>query len=145
MIQRIQTIHLLIAFLISGVCAYLIFGKEAFYDPYNFLIEIPHDQYQFSFRFLENSLFLVAGISFITIFLFKKRSVQRFFCILNQLFNLSIFTVLVYYIRNTDINTMSYQELFLLFTPLFSMIFTSLALAGIKKDEALIKSMDRLR
>lgn len=144
MIQRIQTIYLLLASLATGVCAFLVFKNEALGDPYNFLVEIPLEA-DISLRFLESSLIVVSFISFDSIFFFKSRKAQLFLCSLNQLFLFGIFLVMLYLTIDTDFKSIPYQQLLVLTTPLFATAFIALAIGGIKKDQALIKSMDRLR
>jgi len=143
-IQRIQTIHLLIASLITGICAYLVYDQSELGEPYNFLVEIPLEV-EISLRFLESSLLVTSFLSFIVIFLFKFRKTQLFFCSINQLLLFGIFLVMLYFTIDVDFRSIPYQQLLVLITPLFSVTFIALAIRGIKNDRALIKSMDRLR
>ena len=90
---------------------------------------------------------IATAISFITIFLYRKRWVQIRLCIANIviLFGTEIF-ILYYIIKlNTMFNdiSMTYSPIALL--PLVSLLFTFMAFRRIAADEALIKSLDRLR
>lgn len=86
---------------------------------------------------------LVALFSFITIFLYKKRKRQMRFC----RFNLFLLFLLIgsgvgfTLIDQTQPDLPHYGALF----PAFAFIFIWLALRGVRADEKLVRSMDRLR
>lgn len=136
MLQRIQTIHLFIAALLSGVLIFFVslWNDEAG-DPV-YVEEV----------LLALSLFLgSAFLSLITIFLFKNRKLQFVLGRVNILVN---FFLLGFFVYRTLIvpGEMNISEKGIgMFVPVISIVFLVLANKGIKKDEDLVKSVDRLR
>lgn len=121
MIQRIQTLYLLIAL---GLMAALFFGIYATYTPFVVLTAA------------------VCALLLLTIFLFKARKIQIRLCIYTSLILLGqqIWMGVVYYQNKADF-TFSVKTVF----PLVSIIFIILALRSIGSDEALVQSYNRLR
>lgn len=121
MIQRIQTLYLLIAL---GLMAALFFGIYATYTPFVVLTAA------------------VCALLLLTIFLFKARKIQIRLCIYTSLILLGqqIWMGVVYYQNKADF-TFSVKTVF----PLVSIIFIILALRAIGSDEALVQSYNRLR
>ncbi len=135
MLQRIQTVYLLIVIL---VMALLPFWSYAY-----LWIEI----YEGAFYIKNELLFYViffgsATLAFITIFLFKNRKLQFVLNRLNILINLFLLGVFVY--KVLTLSNIS-EKGFGLLLPVLAIIFLVLANKAIKKDENLIKSVDRLR
>jgi hypothetical protein len=95
---------------------------------------------------LAGLLLLIPLVSFLAIFLFKKRKLQLTFSItLIILILLLIFSITfysLYIIRNYNAEIIPGYKLIL---PVFMLICAFLAFRGIKKDVDLIKSYDRLR
>lgn len=91
-------------------------------------------------------LLLIPVLSIITIFLFKKRKSQLWFTISLLCLLLILICTTTYYalyiIRNFNTEMVSYIKLIL---PILMLICTYLAYRGIRKDEDLVKSYDRLR
>ncbi|MHC1704829.1 MAG: DUF4293 family protein [Tenuifilaceae bacterium] len=154
MIQRIQSVYLL---------AVVILISMFFFFPFaSFLLEQDMSTFHISIkglipnageqRVLLKVLPLVVLISLIilltlvTIFLYKKRMLQIRLSILIILFLLGLQGLLYYYISvssNMLGSTTKYSVIFVF--PVISAILTYLAIRGIAKDEALIRSLDRLR
>ncbi len=136
MIQRIQTIYLLIATAISlGL-------------PYGFSLYA--DENGDAVWAQDNMLYLglFAGsalLSFITIFLYKKRQNQFVVGRLNILLNFVLLGVLVYYSQILSGGTAVLEKGIGMIIPLVSIVFIALANKAIKRDEDLVKSVDRLR
>lgn len=90
---------------------------------------------------------LSAVLAFITIFLFKNRKRQIMLCKIN------IFLIVLYYVTmgvyaNAGIEKFGliYDSIqFGLALPLIAIILNVLALSKIKKDEKLVRSLDRIR
>jgi len=150
MLQRIQSIYLLgialcmaVPFflpifgidIVSGNVDYYLFGKEAG------LGFIP--------KALQYSLLiLVAGTLFlalVTVFCYKNRNLQVKLCFLNIAFIVLFYLGIVYFKIIADQNQAGFRLQIAAFLPAVALIFNYLAVRFIKKDEALIKSMDRLR
>lgn len=89
---------------------------------------------------------LILVISLVNIFLYKNRIFQLRLCVFNMLLMVGMMILFAYYILTAK-NQIDGTLLFrvpLLF-PLFGVLFTWLAFRGIRKDEILIRSIDRLR
>jgi hypothetical protein len=142
MIQRIQSIYLLLAVLVSA---------SLFYLP---LFEVPSATAgtdAVKFMITSNALLLVLAcaigvLSFITIFLFKSRPLQLRIC---RLILILIFVMigLLFYTSDTISNGLNQKVIYKIGTylPLLQVVFVFLAHHGIKKDEKLVRSADRLR
>lgn len=136
MIQRIQTIYLLIAFIIMGML------------PYVFPLEITSTgQKIFTADHLVDMLLfsLSAILSLISIFLFKNRKLQFVLGRLNIILNLILLGLFVYHSLSLSGEVATSEKGIGMFLPIFSIVFLVLANKAIKKDEDLVKSVDRLR
>lgn len=139
MIQRIQTLWLFLAALVM---------VTLFYFPVYKLSAM--QEVTIGNNFL--AIILVAFsilLSLLTIFNFKKRKNQVSLCWLNILVCIGLLAWLFYSIDKTrklpqNINISGYYWIGA-FIPLIAIILLFLAKAGIKKDEKLVKSVDRLR
>jgi len=139
MIQRLQTVWLFLA----SIFAFMTF-KFPFYSgnivSSNNQLELK--KFIASFDILTLIITAVLGVGcFIIIFLYKNRSPQ--FRLTITMLILSILDLVVYFTRlgkflNGDL---SFAAIFALAIP----IFLFLAARGIRKDEKLVKSLDRLR
>jgi hypothetical protein len=92
-------------------------------------------------------LFMASAVlAFITIFLFKNRKLQFVLNRLNILFHLILLGIFVYRMLNLSggIEKISEKGIGVVF-PLISIVLLVLANRAIKKDEDLVKSVDRLR
>jgi len=130
MIQRIQTVYLFFAFCLMAILAFI---------PVSSLNA-------FSNGFFIGFSSVIALVAIITVFLYKNRRTQIGLCY-GMLIALVLFYIF-YFIFNRQ--NLSFTELFkqVQYTfvfPFISIIFVYLALRGIKKDEKLVRSLDRLR
>ncbi|WP_124980239.1 DUF4293 domain-containing protein [Nonlabens xiamenensis] len=136
MIQRIQTIYLLIAAAISGG---LIWVVEDFIDGEgNEFVGMDESLYFGIFV-------LSAVMSSIAIFLYKNRQLQTVVNRLNILLNLFILGVYVYSSLTMSGETAVSEKGIGMFIPILSIVLIVLANKAIRKDEQLVKSVDRLR
>lgn len=149
MIQRIQSVYLLLVTVILSVCAfvsqgYFLTAEGAHYDfkPLGLILE---DQ-AFSTWALFALLLFSAVIAFFTLFLYKFRPHQIRLCILNMLLILGYYGVLVFYTLKikSDLGA-DYIIKWTVALPAIALILTYLALRGVGKDEALVRSYDRIR
>jgi hypothetical protein len=131
MIQRIQSIYLLITSLIS-FSSYLIFPK----------LNFTFNDSSFMNCFVIPYLCLGFFGSFFNIFLFKKRVLQLILNKIHLIIHLLVLIIFSYLIYQKKIN---HPEIQWIITPILSAIFLLLANKGIKSDEDLIRSVDRLR
>lgn len=136
MLQRIQTIYLLLAALTS---AGLIFVFS--------IGENPSGEAVFAQDILiVFGLFLAsAALSLVTIFLFKNRKLQFVLGRLNIILNLILLGLFVYWSLNISGESNISEKGIGMLIPIISIVFLVLANKAIKKDEDLVKSVDRLR
>ncbi|MDO4727393.1 MAG: DUF4293 domain-containing protein [Bacteroidota bacterium] len=137
MIQRIQSLYLALVVVTSGVTSLLfpIFkGVEASQDVY----AAHKPEYLLLFG---ASLFL----ALISIFSYKKRQNQFVLNRLNMILNLILLGLFVYRMLNLSGEESSSEKGIGLFLPIVSVVCLVLANRAIKKDEELVKSVDRLR
>ncbi len=136
MIQRIQTIYLLLAALVS---AGLIFIFPLFVNPEGETVWAIEN-------ILYLSLFVSSAIlSLLTIFLFKKRQLQFVLGRLNIILNFILLGVLVYQSQIISGGAAASEKGIGMLIPVISIVFIALANRAIKRDEDLVKSVDRLR
>ena len=154
MIQRKQTLFLLFSILlmVGYIFAPLIKveggGTQAYYlYPYSMVfsknVNFPIIGHYFVLLCLV-SAGIAIGLNLVTIFLFKFRKAQILFCWLSILPLLYTFCY-VYYRWST---TETIQDQYFYFgniSPLTAIVFVFLAMFYIRKDEELVKSVDRLR
>ncbi len=135
MIQRIQTIWLLLA----SLCAFLtlLFPFYSGVTPTNPHVEI-NGQYNI---FLMILTVITATLAFVSIFFYKNRKQQMRLVIVGMFIQLGCLAI-YFGLINTFL-----QGNFALWSVLsFAVvIFYLLAIAGINKDNKLVKSLDRLR
>ena len=125
MIQRVQSLFLLVVVILSSLLLYISFGSKV--DP---LIN-------------NYKLFIISpSLSTITLLLFKKRRIQIILC---NILVLIQFLFLAYYVYNTLIDKLFEETYFTIVLSSLNMILLFLAKNRILKDEALIRSIDRVR
>lgn len=136
MLQRIQTIYLFLAALISGVLIFFVSlwtneaGESVFVEEV--LVAL--------------GLFIGSAVlSFISIFLFNNRKLQFVLGRINILLNFILLGVFVYWSLSVPGEMGISEKGIGMFIPVLSIVFLVLANKAIKKDEDLVKSVDRLR
>jgi hypothetical protein len=137
MLQRIQTIYLLLAFVVTGVLPFLIpLWKMADGKDY---------------YFMQNQAYVVilglsTTLSLLSIVSYKKRQNQFVIGRLNIILNLILLGLFVYRSLNVSGETLAVSEKGIgMFLPIVAIVLLVLANKAIKKDEDLVKSVDRLR
>ncbi|MFV8367199.1 DUF4293 domain-containing protein [Flavobacterium sp. XS1P27] len=137
MIQRIQTIYLLLAFVVTGILLFFIplwtmkDGKD--------------------FYFMQSQVYtIILGLSttltLLSIVSYKKRQNQFVIGRLNIILNLILLGLFVYRSLNLSGETPVVSEKGIgMFLPVVAIVLLVLANKAIKKDEDLVKSVDRLR
>ena len=137
MLQRIQTIYLVLALVVTGILPFIfplwkmVDGKEVF----------------FMTNTIYTTLFgLSTTLSLLSIISFKKRQQQFVYGRLNIILNLILLGLFVYRTLNLSGETIAVSEKGIgMFLPIVSIVLLALANKAIKKDEDLVKSLDRLR
>ena len=136
MIQRIQSIYLLLVVLLSAIGAFLLplwYNEEG--------VEVLAVDQLTTLAFFGVS----AVLALITIFLFKNRQLQFVLGRLNIILNFILLGFFVYWSQMLPGEMQISEKGIGMLTPVLSIVFLVLANKAIKKDEALVKSADRLR
>ena len=163
MLQRIQTLYLFLIFTIDTLLIivnpiYAEFQMKDGLDPTSVLMQFWNQVSLYvsiecpilSYKFLNLMLMVVIAIGAIyTIFLFKNRKLQLKISKFLVLLNLTFLIVLLvdFYLTKKQftallsINTLGFQILW----PVLMVVFAILALIGIRSDDKLVQSMDRIR
>ncbi|WP_194768311.1 DUF4293 domain-containing protein [Tamlana sp. I1] len=136
MLQRIQTIYLLLA---AGVSGGLIFAFELWTTEAGVKVFAADTSYVFA-AFLTSALFSV-----VSIFRYKNRKSQFMLGRLNIILNFILLGFFVYLSLNVSGETAVSEKGIGMLLPIVSIVFLALANKAIKKDEDLVKSVDRLR
>jgi hypothetical protein len=137
MIQRIQTIYLILTFLMIGILPF-IFPLWTLSDGKDYF-------------FMQNQIYAIllglsTAITIYSIISFKKRQTQFVANRLNMILNLILLGLFVYHSLNVSGETVVVSEKGIgMFLPILAIVFLVLANKAIKKDEDLVKSVDRLR
>lgn len=136
MIQRIQTVYLFLAALASSVVPWFV---SLFATPEGITVFAKDKPVLLG-------LFLISAVlNLITIFLYKKRQHQFVLGRLTIILNFVLLGVLVYQSQILSGGTAVLKKGIGLFIPLISIVLIVLANKAIKRDEDLVKSVDRLR
>lgn len=152
MIQRKQTIFLLIATILTIICLCLPLGtfisENPIYerqDMYNLWIVTTHGGYDSSIWALFAILLLTCPISLIAIFMYHNRIVQSRFCMFNMLLILGWHIVYVVFVLNMNESYGQYSISYTSVFPVISLILYFMARKAILADEALVRAADRIR
>jgi len=144
MIQRLQSVYLLLAGLLNGGLIWIVklwvnVEKKDFFVVDSFNTE------SIALKIMAVLFFVAALLCFWTIFKFKKRQLQFVMGRLIILTNFIILGILVYFTLNLSGEAIVSEKGIGLLIPILSVVFVVLANIAIKKDEELVKSVDRLR
>jgi len=136
MIQRRQSVYLLVVALMAALLPIWLYlwtnpeGNQVFAQS----------------EIIAMTLFYAsAALALISIFLFKNRQNQFVVNRLNMILNLFLLGFFVYRSLNLSGETLVSEKGIGMLIPVFSIVFLVLANRAIKKDEDLVKSVDRLR
>ena len=152
MIQRIQTVYLVLLVISLGLAFVFPFSTFPFQDgsltlgAFGASAEVPNVSIWFPYYVV---LGLSMGIGVITISQFKNRKKQLQLGKVNYLITL-IALVFIFVDSDRIADGLGLSETSIsygigMFSPVVALVFQFLANRGIKADEKLIKSMDRLR
>ncbi|TAI49512.1 DUF4293 domain-containing protein [Flagellimonas allohymeniacidonis] len=136
MIQRIQTFFLVVVALMTGLSPFLLSlwkdasGTEIFAS---------------NVLWISLMFYASAALALITIFMYKNRQNQFVLNRLNMILNLFLLGFFVYRSLNLSGESEISEKGIGMLIPVFSIVFLVLANRAIKKDEDLVKSVDRLR
>jgi len=157
MIQRKQTLYLFFAGLITFILLFIPLGhlstELAYYKYTAFSVREATPDNTFIMSTVANALLLIATsmLSIITIFLYKNRKMQLKLTSMNMLVVLlAIFSIMYFYPnfifgRNANLNGAIIDYNYIILISFISAIGLFLAKKAIAKDEAMVRSADRLR
>lgn len=132
MIQRIQTVFLLLAALAMAML---------FFFPY---VEVAQDDYFVKEYPIMIAFTIILVVGFlVTIFLYKNRTLQLRITRSMLLFLIAFVAYGIYQLFKIDFQNLAFEIGSLL--PIFSGYFAARASSKIKADEELVRSVDRLR
>ena len=147
MIQRIQTVYLFFATLVVGSMFFFDFAELAVdgeFMIFNAMGIFNGDIEVISGLPVQFFLGLITLLNFSIIFLFKKRILQIRVTVFTIILLFGLLALLFYFIYISFENASIAFKIPLAF-PLVAVILDYLAIRGIGKDEALIRSMNRIR
>ena len=139
MLQRIQTIYLVFAAVVTGVMPFVfpLWKQQSGSEIVNFYF-----MQEISYVALFG---LSTTLSIISIITFKKRQNQFVMGRLNIILNLFLLGLFVYRLLTLSGEASVSEKGIGMFLPIVAIVFLVLANKAIKKDEDLVKSVDRLR
>ena len=143
MIQRIQTIYLFLASVISGGLIF-VFNLWNTLKEQIFVLDLFSEE-QVTFKVIPLMFITSSILSIVTIFLFKNRKLQFVIGRIIILINLFLLGLLIYLSLTLSGETMVSEKGIGMFIPILVILLVVLANKAIKKDEDLVKSVDRLR
>jgi len=152
MIQRIQSLFLLLALICISVFYFVPFGYLEMQTETG-VADVPMGLYGIDFgEDHYSTLPLLVLISFVaftliaTIFLYHHRVFQIRICIFNIIMALGCSGLAFFFLyQASEKFATNYSTSLLVVLPIVAAIFIALAIRGIAKDEALIRSIDRIR
>lgn len=154
MIQRIQTVFLLFAIFLIGMIFWLPLGEVAVdnhiyvYDYHGFSEETAN-----GLQLLQESysmimfISIIIAINLVAIFMFKNRKLQMRLAMYNLILMVAMTGLSVYMLYH---NFGEYKQAVISFDyaitfPLIAAVLNYLAFVRIRRDEALVRSIDRIR
>ena len=153
MIQRIQSLFLLLALICMSIFYFVPFGSLEMQTETG-ITDVPMGLYgvdlgeeHFSTLPLLILLSVVVLILLLTIFMYRHRILQIRICIFNLILTLGCSGLAFFFLYQASekFAANNYHTSVLIVLPIVAAVFIGLAIRGIAKDEALIRSIDRIR
>lgn len=153
MIQRIQSMFLILSLFCTGIFYFLPFGKIILADASALPLMITGVEFTKNGQDVVYSLLpllimfsLINLVTLVSIFLYKHRMLQIRMNIFNIIMQLGSIGIMFLYLTDAakKIGT-DYHTSILIILPIVAAILTFLAVRAIAKDEALVRSISRLR
>lgn len=147
MIQRIQTVYMLISAILLGLLFAVPFADIAYegnFYVFNINGIVGQEGLKENGWAIAGFIGLILLLHVIAIFMYKKRILQIRFLVLSILLSVGLFGMF-YFFTYYSFDGADISFRIPVVFPLISLIFDYLAIRGIGKDEALIRSMDRIR
>ena len=149
MIQRIQTVYLLVVAILMVVMMSVPVGS--FYtdknicEMTNLSYLLPDGAVNYTPWALFAILVVVAVMALVTIFLYRKRMLQIRMTIFSTILLVGYYATLITFIFMLKDDSMTFSASWTLCLPFVAIILNWLAIRAIGKDEVLVKAYDRLR
>ena len=143
MIQRVQSLYLILAAIVSGLLAFIF--PFYIYNGEMVGIEQAFRADSLLLKAIASLFMLSAGLALVSLFLFKNRNTQIVINRLNIILNFLLLGLIVYQLQTLSGETSVSEKGIGSFLPLIVVVLLSLATKAILKDERLVKSADRLR
>ncbi len=155
MLQRIQTAYLLLITVLTVLMMFLPLGlirqgHEFFkYDVSGIMSAAGDKELIYPTWGLFALTAIIALVAVITIFLYKNRILQIRLCIFNAILMVSFYVLFTFFYFNykdaVGVSDISMNLKFALSFPLINLILDYIAIRNIGADEALVRSLERLR
>ena len=139
MIQRLQTVYMLLAVIIISLLFLLPFSNASITNSGPF---VDGDLDVYDNISLLSSVIAIALSGLINIFLYKNRRTQMLITIVLTLLSIETVTLALVFTFTAAVSASVSVGIFI---PLVSIVLFMLAYRGIKKDDELVKSSNRLR
>jgi len=143
MIQRVQSLYLILAVIVSGLLAFIF--PFYIYNGEMVGIEQAFRADSLLLKAIASLFMLSAVLALVSLFLFKNRNTQIVINRLNIILNFLLLGLIVYQLQTLSGETSVSEKGIGSFLPLIVVVLLSLATKAILKDERLVKSADRLR
>ena len=152
MIQRIQTLYLLAvaALMTTAVLTPLAYFAAGAQEYLLYAFSLKGGETSYSTIYMGVVVALAAIIPFVTIFLYKNRTLQIRLCAVELvlLIGSAVFMAIYYYLGSRMFSQLEFSaqgfRIAIIF-PLVALILDYLAIRAIFKDEMLVRSLDRIR
>ena len=152
MIQRIQSLYLLAvaALMTTAVLTPLAYFAAGAQEYLLYAFSLKGGEVSYSTIYMGVVVALAAIVPFVTIFLFKNRTLQIRLCAVELvlLIGSAVFMAIYYYLGSRMFVQLEFSaqgiRIAIIF-PLVALILDYLALRAIFKDEMLVRSLDRIR
>lgn len=150
MLQRIQTVYLLLASicmvvsLLTNLAVFTFGGEIVNFEAMGFYL---NEEIIFSTWGLFIIGNITAVLSVLIVFIYKKRMLQIRLAGMNLFIILGYYGLIAFYIlkRNPEVSSTFENVGIGMITPFVAIVFTYLAIRKIGADEALIRSLNRIR
>ena len=129
MIQRIQTLYILIVIILSFLMLKL-------------TIDFSNDIKLNSLVKTYNVFYIIPFIGILTLFLYKKRVIQSKMCLI--MLGINVLVIIFYGLKIYEGNS-SFINLVLIACSIIECVLLFVAIKAINKDENLVRSIDRIR
>ncbi|MCC8154524.1 MAG: DUF4293 domain-containing protein [Tannerellaceae bacterium] len=155
MLQRIQTIYLLAILVLMSVLMFVSLADVQInadffkFDVSGLTTVGTESQLVYSTWSILALNVVIVAVALITIFLYKKRILQIRLCVFNGLLMVGYYALFAFFCWNLskglETGTIHITYKFVLAFPLICIILDYLAIRNIGADEALVRSLERLR